>query len=140
MSTTLLIGIALILAGMIISVSYYTIMFSYKKTDAVVTSCERREEYDSDNNRTIVYIIYTDYYANGEKYIAYGKMKEPYSVGESIALYYHKYNPNICRFENVVSQKTAIGFFIAAIGIVIVIYHLATGKEIITEQCGHISE
>lgn len=130
LSTTLLIGIALITVGVLAFVSCFTVLFSYKKTDACVTSCERHEDYDSEGNTTVEYYINADYTVDGETFSAFTKMSKYHSVGEMLPLYYHKFNPAVYKFEHLINMRIITGFIFAAVGTAITIAHLFTGFEI----------
>lgn len=95
----LLVGILFMLVGARTACSSFDLMSSYEKTAASVTSCEKGCEYDNDDNRTTVYYTYADYTVSGETFSAYAKLKKSHSVGEEIALYYDKAEPDVYVFK-----------------------------------------
>lgn len=130
LSATLLIGVGLLTAGVLIFVSCFTVLFSYKKTDAVVTSCEMKVEYDDEGYRTVTYYISADYSAKDKNYTAYAKMHDNYGVGEEIPLYYHKFDPGVYKFEYNINRRLIAGLILAAVGAALAAANIFGGLEI----------
>lgn len=130
LSATLLIGIALIAAGVLVFVSCFTVLFSYKKIDALVTSFERHVEYDDEGYRTVEYYINADYIVDGESFSAFTKMSKYHAVGEKLPLYYHKFNHAVYKFEHLINNRIIAELILAAVGTAITIANLFTGFEI----------
>ncbi|MGN1417669.1 MAG: DUF3592 domain-containing protein [Oscillospiraceae bacterium] len=129
----MLIGMVFLIVGVMVLSSCIKVMTSYEKTDAVVTSCEKGVEYDSDDDRTTVYYTYADYTVHGETYSAYSKLSSFHSVGEKLPLYYDKAAPDVCEFKADIVSKLTLALVFAAFGIlfsVIFIYSLIKGRAV----------
>ncbi|MGN0696320.1 MAG: hypothetical protein ACI4J5_06125 [Oscillospiraceae bacterium] len=130
LSATLLVGVGLLAAGVLIFISCFTVLFSYKKTDAVVTSCEMKVEYDDEGYRTVTYYISADYSANDESYTAYARMYDHYKAGDEIPLYYHRFTPGVYKFEYNIDRRLAAGLILGVIGAAIAAANIFGGFEI----------
>lgn len=130
LSTTLLIGISLVAAGALIFISCFTVMFTYQKTDAAVTVCERHEEYDEDVGTVIKYYIDAEYTVNGETYTAHGTFSYLRDIGEKVGIYYHKADPKVYKFKSNIDSRAKLGLMLSIIGAVIVAANIFRGVEI----------
>lgn len=128
--TTLLIGISLVAAGALIFISCFTVMFTYKKAEAVITACERHEEYDEDVGTVIKFYIDADYTVNGETYTAHGTFSYLRDIGEKVGIYYHKADPKVYKFGSIIDSRAKIGLMLSIIGAVITGANIFRGVEI----------
>ncbi|MGN1417670.1 MAG: hypothetical protein ACI4XF_12555 [Oscillospiraceae bacterium] len=130
LSTTLLIGIALMAAGVLIFVSCFSVLFTYDRTTAVITHVERHEEYDDDGDTTYVYYITACYSVDGEPFTAYGKRNSLRSVGEEVSVYYSRFDHKLYKFEYDINGRLIAGLIFTGIGAVIAVANLVAGVEI----------
>ncbi|MGN0696321.1 MAG: DUF3592 domain-containing protein [Oscillospiraceae bacterium] len=130
----LLIGILFMLVGIRTIYSNFSIMFSYEKTTASVTSCEKGYEYDSDDNRTTVYYTYAEYTVRGENYSAYAKLRKSRSVGEDTALYYDKAAPDVYVFKEQLVSRIILSLIFTAFGILFIVCSFIPEKTKLSDR------
>lgn len=117
----LLIGLIFLAFGIVSLIYYITVLNSYEKTFATVTSCEMREEYDSDEHLRKVYYTNAEYTVNSETYPAFRKMSEEYSAGQKAVLYYKRSEPSIYCFASDNSSGLVMGIISIITGVLSVI-------------------
>lgn len=130
----LLMGILFAFVGVRTAHSSFSVMSSYEKTSASVTSCENRIEYDSDDNRTTVYYTNADYTVSGETFSAYAKLKKSHSAGEDIALYYDKAAPDVYVFKEQLISRITLSLTFTAFGILFIVCSFLPQKRSLSDS------